>query len=47
MKPEQYCAVCKSDRVYKIALPYACKLLFQELLAMNIKPKLKIVDAVG
>ena len=44
IKYDQECKVCDTKRVYKIALPYACKLLFQELMAMNIKPKLKLAD---
>ena len=39
------CYVCKSSmQVSEIKLPYACKLLFQELLAMNIMPRLKLGD---
>ncbi|BGP51529.1 DNA-directed RNA polymerase III complex subunit Rpc2 [Rhodotorula kratochvilovae] len=42
-----WCARCKSaKRVVKLMLPYACKLLFQELLAMNIAPRLVLEDAV-
>ncbi|GAA6054796.1 hypothetical protein JCM3770_007439 [Rhodotorula araucariae] len=43
-----WCARCKSSkRVVKLMLPYACKLLFQELLAMNIAPRLVLEDAVS
>jgi len=47
MKHSAACSVCKvgNNKVHKIVLPYACKLLFQELISMNIKPKLKIVDS--
>eukprot|EP01015_Nassula_variabilis_P022649 TRINITY_DN4183_c0_g1_i6.p1 TRINITY_DN4183_c0_g1~~TRINITY_DN4183_c0_g1_i6.p1 ORF type:complete len:311 (+),score=21.03 TRINITY_DN4183_c0_g1_i6:66-998(+) len=40
----KYCDSCQTDQVYLITLPYACKLLFQELLAMNIMPKMNLVD---
>ncbi|EZG46753.1 DNA-directed RNA polymerase beta subunit [Gregarina niphandrodes] len=40
-----YCPYCKtSDDVASITLPYACKLLFQELQAMNVTPKLKLSE---
>ena len=35
------CHVCKHDVVKSTAIPYACKLLFQELIAMGIKVSLK------
>ncbi|GAA5931078.1 DNA-directed RNA polymerase III core subunit RET1 [Sporobolomyces koalae] len=42
-----FCMRCKSSkRVVKLMIPYACKLLFQELLAMNIAPRLVLEDAV-
>jgi DNA-directed RNA polymerase II subunit RPB2 len=31
------CKYCKSDNIGNVDFPYACKLLFQELMAMNIK----------
>nr|XP_039254006.1 DNA-directed RNA polymerase III subunit RPC2-like [Styela clava] len=38
-----YCQFCKSSRaIAKIKMPYACKLLFQELTSMNIVPRLKL-----
>ena len=38
-----WCPACKSGRgVVTLRLPYACKLLFQELLGMNVCPRLKI-----
>ncbi|GAA5896402.1 hypothetical protein JCM5296_002722 [Sporobolomyces johnsonii] len=42
-----FCMRCKtSKRVVKLMIPYACKLLFQELMAMNIAPRLVLEDAV-
>ncbi|KAL8293434.1 hypothetical protein RQP46_000135 [Phenoliferia psychrophenolica] len=41
-----WCMRCKSSkRVVKLTIPYACKLLFQELMAMNIAPRLVLEDA--
>eukprot|EP00755_Sulcionema_specki_P022799 Sspe_Gene.77373::Locus_48340_Transcript_1_1_Confidence_1.000_Length_3591::g.77373::m.77373/K03021/RPC2, POLR3B; DNA-directed RNA polymerase III subunit RPC2 len=38
-----YCKYCDSyDKVSSIQIPYACKLLFQEMMAMNIIPRLKL-----
>lgn len=41
-----YCSWCNSCRssasVSKISMPYACKLLFQELQSMNVVPRLKL-----
>ena len=37
-----HCNVCNTDNVYEIQIPYATKLLFQELMAMNIMPRLNI-----
>jgi DNA-directed RNA polymerase II subunit RPB2 len=34
------CNNCESDKLNKIDLPYACKLLFQELMAMGIVPRI-------
>lgn len=42
-KAEAYCESCNTKDVHKVRLPYACKLLFQELLAMNIKPRIDLV----
>lgn len=40
-----WCQRCKSSRsVVKMAIPYAAKLLIQELLSMNVTAKLKLED---
>jgi len=36
------CLVCQSNKVSKIRLPYATKLVFQELMAMNIVPRIMV-----
>ncbi|KAF9234585.1 beta and beta-prime subunits of DNA dependent RNA-polymerase [Melanogaster broomeanus] len=41
-----WCPYCKSSKkVAKLTIPYAAKLLFQELMAMNIVPRLVLEDA--
>ncbi|KAJ3073113.1 DNA-directed RNA polymerase III core subunit ret1 [Podochytrium sp. JEL0797] len=38
-----YCQYCKSQAgIVKITVPYACKLLFQELISMNVVPRIKV-----
>nr|ANJ43283.1 RNA polymerase III subunit B [Sugiyamaella mastotermitis] len=40
-----WCPSCKAtEKVVKLTIPYAAKLLFQELMAMNIAPRLKLAD---
>ncbi|GAV65289.1 RNA_pol_Rpb2_7 domain-containing protein, partial [Cephalotus follicularis] len=40
------CSSCKnSDNISTMKLPYACKLLIQELQSMNIVPHLKLDEA--
>ncbi|KAL6328087.1 hypothetical protein AAG906_033363 [Vitis piasezkii] len=40
------CSTCKNgDNISTMKLPYACKLLFQELQAMNVVPRLKLTEA--
>lgn len=43
-KPYTECSACGKTNGRKIKIPYACKLLFQELMAMNIRPRLKFDD---
>eukprot|EP00262_Sarcandra_glabra_P018172 TRINITY_DN6450_c0_g1_i1.p1 TRINITY_DN6450_c0_g1~~TRINITY_DN6450_c0_g1_i1.p1 ORF type:complete len:889 (+),score=133.16 TRINITY_DN6450_c0_g1_i1:248-2668(+) len=41
-----FCSMCKNgDNVSSMMLPYACKLLFQELQSMNIVPRLTLTEA--
>ncbi|KAF5764572.1 putative DNA-directed RNA polymerase [Helianthus annuus] len=40
------CSTCKTgDNISDMKLPYACKLLFQELQSMNIVPRLQLNDS--
>ncbi|KAK6204592.1 DNA-directed RNA polymerase III [Scheffersomyces amazonensis] len=40
-----WCTTCKSsENIIRMTIPYAAKLLFQELLSMNIAPRLKLGD---
>ncbi|KAL2915844.1 DNA-directed RNA polymerase III complex subunit Rpc2 [Polyrhizophydium stewartii] len=40
-----YCAYCKSrSGVVTVKMPYACKLLFQELMSMNVVPRVEVED---
>ena len=42
---EGYCQYCKSSKdVSTLKIPYACKLLFQELQSMNVVPRLQLQD---
>lgn len=42
---EGWCQRCKSAKnLVAMKIPYACKLLFQELQSMNIVPRLKLED---
>ncbi|CAA7014860.1 unnamed protein product [Microthlaspi erraticum] len=40
------CSTCKDGSNFStMKLPYACKLLFQELQSMNVVPRLKLEEA--
>lgn len=42
---EEWCEYCKSgENVCQIRIPYACKLLFQELQSMNVVPRFTLSD---
>ena len=42
---QNWCQFCRSgEHVADIRLPYACKLLFQELQSMNVLPRLRLKD---
>jgi DNA-directed RNA polymerase III subunit RPC2 len=42
---QNWCQYCRSgEEVADIRLPYACKLLFQELQSMNVTPRLRLKD---
>jgi len=36
------CSACKGNKVSAVLIPYACKLMFQELMAMQIAPRLRL-----
>ncbi|ORD98451.1 RPC2 [Hepatospora eriocheir] len=38
------CTICNANEISPIEIPYAAKLLFQELMAMNVLPKIILKD---
>ncbi|KAF3337656.1 DNA-directed RNA polymerase III subunit RPC2 [Carex littledalei] len=43
---KSFCSMCKDgENMATMKLPYACKLLFQELQSMNVVPRLKLTEA--
>jgi len=40
-----YCTYCKNgDGISQVKMPYACKLLMQELLSLNIRARISLDD---
>ena len=38
------CRACGGSNIAQVLIPYACKLLFQELMAMSVVPRLLFHD---
>lgn len=43
---EAECRNCKTSDISICSLPYACKLLFQELMAMGVNPRIGMRDKI-
>eukprot|EP00658_Telonema_sp_P-2_P025561 TRINITY_DN20299_c0_g2_i2.p1 TRINITY_DN20299_c0_g2~~TRINITY_DN20299_c0_g2_i2.p1 ORF type:complete len:563 (+),score=103.15 TRINITY_DN20299_c0_g2_i2:353-2041(+) len=42
----EHCGHCRTtDTMCELQIPYACKLLFQELQSMNVVPRLKLIES--
>ena len=39
-----YCKSCDTTDVYPVKIPYACKLLFQELQSINVVPRINFKE---
>jgi len=41
------CKMCKNSiRISPVVIPFACKLLFQELMAINILPRIRVDNSI-
>ena len=42
LKNKFWCGGCNTDKVYRVEIPYACKLFLQELESLCITPRIRI-----